>query len=170
MTQVSRTRISRDESGERVTFEEIEIGASLGDLEWIVTPEDIDKQCILDDDRHDWFLTDSPFGGRIAPPQIQYRPPRWLLSRKYNLRGVLYKWEFENVKAIRPGEPIMVAGRIVDKWIKNNREFVKLEAVGRDHRGEIVFKTWRVHALDVIDRSAPREGVGIDSGIKAERI
>ena len=170
MNEISKTRISHDERGERVAFEDIEIGADLGEIEWVVTLEDIEKQCVLDDDRHDWFLTDSPFGGRIAPPQIQYRPPRWLLSRNYNLRGVFYKWGFEHVRPIRPGEPITVSGRIVDKWVKRDREFVKLEAVGRDASGEVVFTTWRVHVLDVIERSAPRQGVGIDSGIKAEKI
>ena len=63
--------------------------------------DDIEKQCVIDEDFHPWFALESPWDGRIAPPQLQYRPPRWLLSRTYNIRGVFYKWEFENLKPIR---------------------------------------------------------------------
>ncbi|MBI4183676.1 MAG: MaoC family dehydratase [Proteobacteria bacterium] len=168
--EAGRTRVARDEAGARTRFEEIEVGKDLGEIEWVVAPDDIDRQCAMDDDAHEWFLGDSPFGGRIAPPQIQYRPPRWLLSRTYNVRGVFYKWEFENVRPIRPGVRLRVRGRIAGKWVKNDREFVAYEAEARDESGEVVFRTTRVHALDVISRAAPRQGSGIDSGVKPERI
>ncbi len=170
MSEDRRTRIARDEMGARATFDEIEVGKDLGELEWVVSADDIAKQCVDDDDHDAWFTAASPFGGRIAPPQIQYRPPRWLIARNYNVRGVFYKWELENVKPIRPDERIRVTGRIVDKWVKNDREFVKFEAEGIDEAGEVVFRTARMHALDVIERGAPRDGMGIDSGIKAESI
>ena len=170
MSEPSKTRIARDEHGERAVFEDIEVGSELGELEWVVSPEDIDKQCLIDDDYHAMYILGSPDGGRIAPPQIQYRPPRWLFSRKYNVRGVFYKWKFENVKPILPGMTITVSGRVTDKWIRNDREFVEFYSEGRDEGGDVVFRTTRVHVLDVIKRTAAREGEGIDSGIKAERI
>ena len=167
---LTKSRIETDEHGRRATFEEIEVGKDLGVIEWTVSEADIDKQCMLDDDPHPWFMVDSPFDGRIAPPQIQYRPPRWLLSRNYNIRGVFYKWEFENVKPIRPNVKIKVTGRITDKWIKNDREFVEFETVAHDDTGDLLFRTLRVHVLDIIDNTAPRAGIGVDSGVKAEKI
>ena len=47
---------------------------------------------------------------------------------------------------------------------------MEFETVGRDYVGDILFKTLRVHALDIIDNLAPRSGVGDDSGVKAENI
>jgi hypothetical protein len=170
MSGKGRTRVAEDEHGRRATYEEIEVGAALESFEWVVSEDDIEKQCRLDEDYHEWYVLESPWGGRVAPPQIQYRPPRWQISRSYNLRGVFYKWEFENVKPIRPGVSITIGGRILDKWIKNDREFVKFESVGTDAEGDVVFRTTRVHALDMIKRTAPRKSVGIDSGIKRERI
>lgn len=166
----ARARIAEDEHGVRTTFEEIEVGTDLGELEWEVGIEDLEKQCAMDDDYDPWFIVDSPYGGRIAPPQIQYRPPRWLLSRNYNVRGLFYKWEFENLAPIHPGRKIRVSGRIADKWIDRDREFLRFEAVAHDERGEVLFTTSRVHVLDIVERTAPRQGRGTDSGIKAEHI
>ncbi|HAT35960.1 MAG TPA: hypothetical protein DCS82_09605 [Rhodospirillaceae bacterium] len=174
MTDETNTavRIAEDSFGKRAEFDEIEIGAPLETMEWVVTDEDIEKQCRIDEDYHEAYVLGSSLADdeRVAPPQIQYRPPRWMLTRTYNVRGVFYKWEFESFKAIRPGEKITVTGEIVDKWIKNEREFIKFEAIGHDEDGEKVFSTLRTHVLDVVERSAPREGSGIDSGHKPEKI
>jgi hypothetical protein len=170
VAEPEQTRVEFDEHGKRTTYDEIEVGRELGTLEWVVSEEDLEKQCVMDEDFHPWFFLDSPWDGRIAPPQIQYRPPRWLLSRTYNIRGVFYKWEFENLAPIRPGVRITVSGRIAEKWIDREREFVRYEAEGRDETGTLLFTTARVHALDVIKRTAPRAGAGKDSGIKKEKI
>ena len=180
MSDGSQTRVEFDEHGKRTTYDEIEVGKDLGSLEWVVGEDDIEKQCAIDEDFHPWFAEDyegegaagdgASWQGVIAPPQIHYRPPRWLLSRTYNIRGVFYKWDFDNLKPIRPGESIVVTGRILDKWIDRDREFMCYESEGRDESGELVFRTTRVHALDVIKRTAPREGGGQDSGIKQEKI
>lgn len=63
-----------------------------------------------------------------------------------------------------------VSGRIVDKRIVRGREHVEFESIGRDEAGQILFKTRRTHVLDLADRNAPRQGRGIDSGVKSEKI
>lgn len=166
----STTRIAEDEHGPRAKYEDIEVGKSLGSIEWKVDSEDVEKQCRMDSDYHPWYFGDSPFGGRIAPPQIQYRPPRWLLSRNYNVRGLFYKWEFENTGPLLVGETINVTGKILAKWIEREREYVKFETIGTNSKGEVVFKTQRTHVLDAVKRTAPRQGKGLDSGIKNEKI
>ena len=170
MSNSRKTRVARDEFGERAKYEDFEIGADLGTLEWTVSAEDVAKQCSIDDDYHERYALGGDDPERFAPPQIQYRPPRWLLSRNYNVRGVFYRWKMENVKPIRAGETYLVSGRVANKWIRNNREFVEFDFEARDQDGEVVFRTTRVHALDIIERTAPREGHGIDSGIKQEKI
>jgi hypothetical protein len=39
------------------------------------------------------------------------------------------------------------------------------EAEGVNEEGAIVFRTKRAHALDYIPRTAPRAGIGVDSGL-----
>lgn len=163
-------RVLMDARGKRTSFDEIEIGTDLGQMEWVVTEEMVDMQCFMDADYHEWYYLGSPFEGKIAPPQINYRPPRWLFSRKYNVRGLFYKYEFENVNPIKIGAKMTISATITDKWIKNNREFVQYDAEAVDESGNVIFRTRRVHVLDFIERSAPREGVGIDTGIKKEKL
>lgn len=165
----AKTRVLEDSQGRRAAFEDIQIGQSLGEMEWRITDELIDLQCQLDQDFDPLFF---PQGGgkRAAPPQITYRPPRWLFSRAYNVRGLFVRWESESFRAIEPGTTIKVTGTIVDKFIRKDREFVVYEAEGRDVSGNLIFRTKRTHVLDFVERSAPRAGAGIDSGIKPERI
>lgn len=170
-TEIGTSRISRDAGGERSTYDDIVVGQDLGTLEWVLDAQTIAKQRAMDDDEDAMFLDGGDaFDGQVAPPQINYRPPRWLFSRVYNVRGVLYKWSFETFAPIRPDVPIQVSGRVVDKWIKNDREFVEYEATGTDPSGQRLFVTRRVHALDFITRASPRDGIGLDSGKKAEKI
>ena len=168
--EAPRTRVAADGQGPRAQYDDIEVGRSLGEMEWVVTPEMIDTQCALDADYDPWYSIDSPWGGRVAPPQISYRPPRWLLSRTFNVRGLFYRWEIENVRPLRPGVALKIRARISDKYVKSEREFVVYEAEATDPEGNVVFRTRRTHVLDFIERTAQREGSGIDSGIKAERI
>jgi len=165
-----RTRILEDSQGRRASFDDIRIGESLGEIEWQVTDDLIDLQCQLDQDFDPIFFPQAEGGKRVAPPQITYRPPRWLLSRTHNVRGLFVRWENESFKAIEPGTTLKVSGTIVEKYVRKEREFVVYEAEGRDAAGDLVFRTRRTHVLDVVERSAPREGAGIDSGIKPEKI
>ena len=45
-----RQRIAEDENGARADYGDIVVGKDLGSLEWIITEEDIDKQCRVDED------------------------------------------------------------------------------------------------------------------------
>jgi len=166
----NRARVERDAKGKRATFDDIVVGTSLGEMEWVVTEEMIEQQCAMDLDYDEFYSLASPWGSRIAPPQIQYRPPRWLLSRRYNVRGLFYRWKMENVRAIIPGETLLIKSSIIEKYLRNEREYIVYGAEATDAKGQVVFRTERTHVLDVLERSTPRSGEGVDSGIKAERI
>jgi hypothetical protein len=168
---VAAVRVARDELGERTSFDDIKVGQDLGSLEWEVTTELIDKQCAMDGDYDPLFaINGGTFGERVAPPQISYRPPRWLFSRTFNVRGVFYRWDMENINPIHPGTKVTISGKVTNKWVKGDREYVEFEASGVDPKGTLLFKTRRVHVLDVVKRTAPRSGTGLDSGKKPERI
>jgi len=169
-TDIATQRVARDSQGERSRYEDIAIGHDLGEMTWIVTPEMVAKQCAVDGDDDPAFQPRSDGKPQLAPPQILYRPPRWLLSRNFNIRGVLYKWDFALANPIEVGRAMTLGGRITGKWIKAEREYVEYEVHARYDDGTAVFTTRRVHLLDVIERGRPREGEGLDSGKKSERI
>lgn len=166
----TRTRVLEDSQGRRACYEDIQIGHSLGEIEWQVTDDLIDLQCLLDQDFDPLFFPQGAGEKRVAPPQITYRPPRWLFSRTYNVRGLFVRWENETFRAIEAGTTLTVSGTIVEKFVKKEREFVVYEAEGRDTDGNLVFRSRRTHVLDFVERTAARAGAGIDSGIKPEKI
>jgi hypothetical protein len=158
----AKIRVARDQRGERTRFEDIEIGTDLGSMEWVVSEEMIDRKCEIGEEYHEWYSVDSPFDGRIAPPLINYEPPRILFSQKYNIRGLLATYECENINPIKANKKMTVSAKIVDKYIKRDREYVVYEATCVDEDGLEIFRTRRTHVLDYLPRTTPREGIGID--------
>lgn len=157
-------RVARDAAGERTRYEDIEVGADLGTIEWSFDEAAIARICESDDDFHEWYSVESPYGGVIAPVLISYPPVRLLFSRKYNVRGLFYAYEVENYAPLKPNVTYRISGRICDKWIKREREYVQYEATCRDPDGNRVFCTRRAHALDFLTRDVPKDAEGIDSG------
>jgi hypothetical protein len=105
-----KTRVLEDNEGRRATFEDIQVGQSLGEMEWQITDELIDLQCQLDQDFDPMYFPQAEGAKRVAPPSITYRPPRWLFSRAYNVRGLFVGWENEMLRAIEPNMTIKVTG------------------------------------------------------------
>jgi hypothetical protein len=157
-------RVARDRRGLRTTFDEIVVGDDLGSIEWSFTRDMIAGVVETDDDYHEWYSVDSPYGGVIAPVLISYPPVRLLFSRKYNVRGVFYSFEMHNIRALRPDIVYTISGRICDKWTKRDREFVQYEAICFDPEGREAFRTKRAHALDYLPVTVPKTATGIDSG------
>ena len=160
----AQKRVSRDASGERTRYEDIVVGEDLGSIEWQFDEAAIARICDSDDDFHQWYSVESPYGGTIAPVMIGYPPVRMLFSRRFNVRGLFYWYEVENYAPLKPNVKYTISGRICDKWIKREREFVQYEATCVDPQGGKVFHTRRAHALDYLTRDVPKDASGIDSG------
>src|SRR3954471_12421354 len=146
-----KTRVLEDSQGKRAAFEDIEIGHSLGEMEWQITDDLIDLQCQLDQDFDPMYFPQGE-STRSAPPQITYRPPRWLFSRTYNVRGLFVRWESETFRAIEPNTTITVSASIVEKFVKKDREFAVYQSEGKDRDGDLIFRTRRTHVLDFVER------------------
>lgn len=161
-----QSRVEWDANGARRTpYEEIEVGADLGTMTWMVQPDNIAGLLANDQDYHEWYVESSPFGEPVVSPMATYPPVRILFTKKYNVRGVFFRYESEFHAPIHFGQKVFIGGRVSGKWIKREREYVCYEAEGRAEDGTVLFSTRRTHALDYIPRTAPREGKGLDSGL-----
>jgi acyl dehydratase len=159
MTQTTnQVRVATDRFGPRTTFEELEIGKDLGTEVFLVTQSQIDQVCDRQEDHHPYYEVNSPFGGTVAPMSMTYMLTRALFSQTYSVRGLFYNWAVECVRPVRPEVRHTVSGRLTEKWIKNDREFVAYESVCKDDKGQVVFTTRRAHVLDFIKRTAPKVG------------
>ncbi|MCZ7568372.1 MAG: MaoC family dehydratase [Ardenticatenaceae bacterium] len=137
-----------DETKKRTSYDEIEVGTEFTSKEWVITPEQVDYFCEGNEDYHEWYSLDSPFGGRIAPPLINYRPARDLFSARYTVRGLLAEYESDYINPVKPNKKMVVAGKITGKWMKRDKAFVEYEVTCVDEDGLEIFRTKRVHLLD----------------------
>jgi hypothetical protein len=158
MDEQALTRVEFDDRGPRTTYDEFVIGESLGTVEWTVSRESVQGLMVNDQDFHEWYESDSPAGYPVVPPLATYPPVRMLFSKRYNVRGVFYRFRSEFIRPIRYGEVLRITGEISEKYIKRDREFVTYQASAVDEANELVFRTWRTHALDYIKRDRPRAG------------
>ncbi len=157
MSEAEKARILVDGRGKRTEYDELVIGAEFDAEDRVLTFQQIDYFCQGNHDYHEWYSVDSPFGGRICPPLMNYRPPRDMFSAKYNVRGLLYEYETENINPIRPNKKLRFTGKITNKWIKKEKEFVEYQVKCVDEDGLEIFRSRRVHVLDVIPRTVPRK-------------
>ncbi len=159
MTEEQQTRVLADAKGKRSEYEDFVVGTEFKPVDWVVSPDQITYFCEANEDYHEWYMVDSPFGGRVCPPIMNFRPVRGLLSAMYNVRGLLYVYETENFEPVKPNVKIHVTGKITNKWIKNDKEFIEFQATGVDESGTLIFRSRRVHVLDAVPRTAPRATV-----------
>lgn len=92
----------------------------------------------------------SRFGAIVAPPTYPIRmaagagDPELFLSLDLNYASLLHaEQEFEWHRPILAGEKITITGRVGDMWEKQGKsgtlDFVVMEQIGRDAKGETVF-------------------------------
>ncbi len=154
---MSGPRVSSDEFGERTAFDAIEVGKDLGSYPWSFTEDEVDLYSMAHTEFHEWYNIESPFGGRVAPPSITYRFPRWRFAEVYWVRGLFVAWENEQLDVLRPGVEYVWSGRISDAYVKRDREWVWHEWECRTAKdGELVTRTRRGHVLDYLKRSDAR--------------
>ncbi|OGA49752.1 MAG: hypothetical protein A3G24_04740 [Betaproteobacteria bacterium RIFCSPLOWO2_12_FULL_62_13] len=152
----AKARVLYDGKAKRTEYDEFEIGSEFTPAQLTLTLEQIDYFCQGNHDYHEWYSVDSPFGGRICPPLMNYRAARDLLSAKYNVRGLLYEYETENINPLKPNKKLRLTGKMTNKWIKRDKEFIEYRVTCVDEDGTEIFRTRRVHVLDALPRSVPR--------------
>jgi hypothetical protein len=109
-----------------IPFDAISIGTELGPVETLVSEESVREYCQDWDDPNPWYLTDSPFGGRIVPPAFLAGLTCFqLLGSRYDARSTIgVRTSHRNLRPIAVGETLVTRGRIFDKYVKRGLEYV----------------------------------------------
>ena len=138
----------------------IEPGLELGTRELVITPDRIEKYAGSIDDRNPWYTDDSPFGGPIAPAAVLnyemelfggWHPPG-IKGRILNTDQI---WEFH--RPMRPGQRVVLRGRVHDRYQKRGREYIAMEATAWDEDGQLLCRTVTTHAWPVQSPDADDE-------------
>lgn len=117
-------------------YETIQVGEFLGEKEILVS-DDLIRTCAhAIESAHPWYLLDSPFGGRIAPPTFFDNDTLRMLDEQYDRFGSIHakqSWAFKN--PARLGSKVKISVRVVDKYVKRERPYLVMELLAVDDQG-----------------------------------
>ena len=125
------------------TLDEAEIGEELGPIEYVVTPGLVEKYAEATGDRNPWFFKDSPFGGKVAHPTIVGNDVLRLVETKYvhPLGSLHAKQDFEIQNPIRVGAKLKSTAKVVERYVKKEREYTVVEMSIVDDKGVEVVRS-----------------------------
>lgn len=114
-----------------IPFDAIAIGTELGPVETLVSPQIVQEYCRDWADPNPWYLSDSPFGGPVAPPALLAGLTCFqLLSSRYDARSTIgVQSAHRNLRPIPVGETLVTRGWIADKYVKRGLEYVVVSSV-----------------------------------------
>lgn len=123
-----------------IPWDDLEIGTETGRFELTVTDEMIDDYLASMDNDHPWFTgSDSPFGGRTAPPDLVPKLAMTALFQDFVQRDVgpniRAKQAFKFFAPVRPGATVRAVGRLIEKYERRGKRFITLEALFTDEAG-----------------------------------
>jgi len=122
---------------ETLNWYEINVGDEGHTLEYTITPELIDNFAVATGDDHEWYMKDSPFGGRIAHSTINSLDYFAIIFLKWGKEwtGLHARHETEVKAPLKLGQKVIVKGKIVGKYEKRGRNYLELEYITRDMDG-----------------------------------
>jgi hypothetical protein len=102
-----------------IPFDAIVIGTELGPVETLATSQRVREYCQDWDDPNPWYLTQSQFGGPVAPPaSLAGLTSYQLLGSRYDARSTIgVQTSHRNLRPIPVGETLITRGRIADKYV-----------------------------------------------------
>lgn len=117
-------------------YDQMKVGEELGRKEILITDEMIRACANAIESNHPWYFEDSPFGGRIAPPTVFDNDTLRILDEQYERFGSIHAkqaWELKN--PARPGKKVTITVKLIDKYIKRERNYIVMELVAVDEDG-----------------------------------
>jgi acyl dehydratase len=117
-------------------YEDIEIGEEL-EASYELNLDLVREYAQGIGDHNPWFLEDcQPLGGAVAHPTLIAYKNLQLVKSKYSLAGCVdVSHEIQFLRPARVGQTIQLKGRLVDKYIKREREYLVVEYLAMDEQG-----------------------------------
>lgn len=132
-----------------------EIGHEIEPVEMIVSEEMVETHAWANDDYNPWYISGSPFGGRIAPPTFLSYDTDIMIWNHFVLPeggGIWAKQEFEFINPLRVGKRIKITGQLADKTYKRGRDHLSFEFLVVDEDGLEIARMRSTHAFPLVAR------------------
>ena len=129
-----------------------QVGDLIGEIEFVVTQEMVDRFTWAMDDYNPWYLVESPFGGLIAPPTtpLTFDGSMFYDYYRYPDGGSLFaKQEFEFLAPVLVGEKYRLRGTLLETYPRKGRTFFKMAVSITDAEGTEVIRMVKTVATPV---------------------
>lgn len=126
-------------------WENIEVPEDLGWVDGVVSDFYIKMHAYAVDDYGDWYLKDSPFGGRIGHPTLLANDILRLFHLLYDVRppsggmylgGLHAKNELEFLRPVKLGDTVVIRGKHTEKYQKRGQNIRVVEGQVADAAGQ----------------------------------
>lgn len=144
-------------------WELVEVGEELGPAVVHVDEHAIKAFAFCQDDYHPWYLEESPFGGRVAPPGLLANELLLVYYHQYRQEECLNIHTHERLDfhhPVRLGDTVTIRGRYIDKYVRRDKGYVVVEAEARGADGRLLVSHRGVEILS----ARPGEFVGRGAG------
>jgi len=120
-----------------IPFKSIVVGEVLGPIEYTIKKRHVESYTQDWRDPNPMYLTDSPFGGPIAPPAYRAGLDGFsLLATKYDTHATIgVKTEHAFFSPVPIGKRLITRGVLADKYIKRGIEYVVVKFTMTDEDG-----------------------------------
>lgn len=113
-------------------------------MEFVITQEI--NQYFMDtlDDHNPWFTTDSPFGGPIANPGVLHEKAFEAMGRRFPISPHPGSPSFHQRQVselhhpAKVGEKVKIEVRLIDKYVKRNRDYILTQAKCTGENGRLL--------------------------------
>jgi len=139
-------------------FDELEVGLDLGQLEYLLDQETLDRYLGAIQADHPRYR---PNAGpqRIAPPSITAADALKLVESQYDISAAIHVGQWlEMVNPPLVGKRVTVRGRLADKFRRRGRPFAVLESTSQDEDGRLLVHSRTVGLLSLEREEASDEG------------
>ncbi|MEE9278142.1 MAG: MaoC family dehydratase N-terminal domain-containing protein [Dehalococcoidia bacterium] len=138
------------------------VGKHLTTTEYAVTPELVQDYIARTLDTNPWYVSDSPFGGPVAPATLLFAHAHlhnddWYLPIRYGNLHTKQEWWFYQPAMV--GDTILATRTISDRYSKRGRDYVVCDVTILDRDGVLLARS-RSHQSFLQDAAA--KGVIVD--------
>jgi acyl dehydratase len=136
-------------------YEHLEIGEDLGTRTIHVTDAVIRECAEAIESAHDWYLSASPFGERIAPPTLLDNESLGILDTRYARFGSIHakqSWRF--CHPVRMGSRVEVNVRISDKYVRRGKGYFVMTLTATDEKGVVVCTSVHTSVVSLVKKPA----------------
>jgi acyl dehydratase len=121
-------------------WQALKVGEVLGPVTYQITDRVVDSFSQAIEETHPWFLKTSPFGGRIAQPDLPDTDYGHLMANQGTSLGYHARHHAEFLLPVKVGDTLNVTGRLKDKFKRRGFRYYTLDYQAVNQQGQVVYR------------------------------